>query len=156
MWWRLPQARWDAQKGTKNRRAFEAVVRSGAPTGVLAYDGATPVGWCAVAPRHDYVRLRKARTLAPVDAAEVWSITCFFVARAVRGRGLMRPLIDGAVAYARVHGARIVEAYPVDSTGELGDAFVFTGTPEPFLAAGFEEVARRSRTRPILRLKIAE
>lgn len=151
MWWRLPRAEWESGKGAGNRRALKRLVASGVPTGVLAYAGDRAVGWCAVAPRRDYVRLSKARTLAPVDEAPVWAITCFFVARDHRGRGLMRRLIAAAVEYAAARGAAEVEAYPVDSDAEMGDAFVYTGTLGPFVAEGFREVARRSRTRPIVR-----
>jgi GNAT superfamily N-acetyltransferase len=86
-----------------------------------------------------------------VDDAPVWSITCFYVARAWRGRGLTRPLALAAVAHARKRGARLVEAYPVDPRGELADAWAYTGLASTFLRAGFREVARRSRTRPIVR-----
>ena len=46
---------------------------------------------------------------------------------------------------------RVVEGYPVDSAKGLPAAFVYTGVPAVFEASGFEEVARRSRTRPIYR-----
>jgi hypothetical protein len=55
------------------------------------------------------------------------------------------------VAAAAADGARLVEAYPVDP-GERrpASAAAFTGVLGMFLAAGFEEVARRDG-RPIVR-----
>jgi GNAT superfamily N-acetyltransferase len=151
MWWRLPRREWVAAKGEGNRAAFGAYVRGAHVPGLLAYDGDEPVGWVAVEPRAAYPRLAGSRTLAPVDDAPVWSITCFYVARSHRGRGLTRALIDAAAAHARAAGATVIEAYPVELSKRTGDAFVYTGAASTFVAAGFEEVARRSPTRPIFR-----
>jgi GNAT superfamily N-acetyltransferase len=151
MWWKLPRAAWTAGKGEGNRRALEAIVSGGGVPGLLAYDGREPVGWVAIEPRAAYPRLARARTLKPVDDAPVWSITCFFVARSHRGRGVTRVLVDAAVAHARRRGARLVEGYPVDAAKPLADAWLYTGSLSTFRKAGFEEVARRTRTRPIVR-----
>jgi GNAT superfamily N-acetyltransferase len=126
-------------------------VKGGHVAGLLAYDGGEPVGWVAVEPREAYPRLARSRTLAPVDDAPVWSITCFFVARPHRGKGLTRALVEAAVRHAREHGARIVEAYPVIPRGERADAWMYHGSASTFLDLGFVEVARRSATRPIVR-----
>jgi GNAT superfamily N-acetyltransferase len=153
MWWRLPAPEWTRGKGEGNRRALQALVRKNAPIGVLAYRGHEPAGWCAVAPRADLVRLERSRVLAPVDQRPVWSITCFYVARPFRRSGLSARLLEGAARFARSRGAAIVEGYPVDlAAGKtIADAWAFTGLASSFRAAGFREVARRSRTRPIMR-----
>lgn len=126
-------------------------MKAGHVAGLLAYDGGAPVGWVAIEPRAAYPRLARSRTLAPVDDAPVWSITCFFVARSHRGRGLTRALVEAAVRHARAQGARIVEAYPVDLRRDVADAWVYTGAASTFRALGFAEVARRSATRPVVR-----
>jgi len=101
------------------------------------------------------VRLATSRVLAPVDDAPVWSIVCFFVARAHRGRGLMRRLIEGAVAHARRAGARLVEAYPVEPRAAVvPPVFAWTGLVSAFRKTRFTEVARRSPSRPIMRRRI--
>lgn len=158
MYWRLARSVFDRQKGEANREALRALVQtagsSGAPAqGLLAYAGDTAVAWCAVAPRSEYPALGRSRILAPVDDQPVWSIACFFVARAWRRRGVLVPLIHAAVEYAAAHGARVVEAYPVEPRkGKMPDAFAWTGLATAFLRAGFVEVARRSATRPIMRV----
>jgi hypothetical protein len=61
-------------------------------------------------------------------------------------------LLRAAVEFAGKHGARIVEAYPIEPTAErTPDAFVWLGVPAAFRHAGFREVARRSPGRPIMR-----
>jgi GNAT superfamily N-acetyltransferase len=151
MFWRLPRARFDAGKGAGNRRALKALIESGARPGVIASTGGEPVGWCAVAPRADYVSLANSRVLKPVDEQPVWSISCLFVRRDFRRRGLSARLIDAAAKLAARRGARIVEGYPVEPAAKTADAFVWTGLASAFTKAGFSEVARRSPTRPIMR-----
>ena len=152
---RTTSARFAAKKGEKNRRALRRLVKKGPPPGLLAYAGKEPVGWCALAPRQDYVRLRTSRVLAPVDDAPVWSLVCFFVRRTHRKQGVTRALIDAAVKHASKHGARIVEAYPLDpANSDVPPAFAWWGLQPAFTKAGFSEVARRSRTRPIVRRQV--
>jgi GNAT superfamily N-acetyltransferase len=154
MYWRMPASEWNARRaggGAANRDALRRVVARGAP-GLVAYVDGVPAGWCALAPRADYVRLANSRVLAPVDEAPVWSVPCFFVARPFRRRGLTVNLLRAASAEAARRGARAIEGYPVDAGGgRAPDVFVYTGLPGAFEAAGFREVARRSKTRPIYR-----
>jgi GNAT superfamily N-acetyltransferase len=152
MWWRLRRSEYEKKKGAGNKLAFQDIVRSGAPTGVLAYAGGKPVGWCAVAPRKNYPVLERSRILKPVDEQVVWSVTCFYVPREHRRSGLTAKLLGAAVDYAREKGAKIIEGYPQDpKKGTLVDAFAWTGFASAFRRAGFREVARRSETRPVMR-----
>ncbi len=154
MWWRLGRAQWDRNKGERNRKLFRKVVEQGVP-GILAYDGKQPIGWCAIAPRETYAALAASRTLKPVDDQPVWSVTCFFVQRGYRRKGVSVALLQAAAEFARKKKAQIVEGYPqVARSGSLPDAFVWTGLPGTFLKAGFKEVARRSATRPIMRIEL--
>jgi GNAT superfamily N-acetyltransferase len=155
MWWRLPRAEWNKQKGDGNRRAFKRIVEEGPPPGLLAYVNGEPAGWCAIASRHEYPVLDRSHVLARVDDAQVWAITCFFVARQHRHKGLTVGLLRAAVEYARSRGAAVVEGYPVGPTsGKTADTFAFTGLESAFRRAGFVEVARRSPTRPIMRATV--
>jgi GNAT superfamily N-acetyltransferase len=152
MWWRRSAAEWRRGRGAGNQRALRRLVASGETPGLIAYAGREPVGWIAVAPREAYSRLAASRTLKPLDDTPVWSITCFFVAKGYRGRGVSGKLIRGAVAHARSRGARMVEGYPVvSSAGKMPDAFAWTGLPSAFTRAGFKEAARPSRSRRIMR-----
>lgn len=155
MWWRLPRTEFERMKGAGNRRAFQAVVEAGDPPGLLAYVDGQPAGWCAVAPREQYGALERSRVLKRVDEQPVWSITCFFVARPFRGRGLTVRLLEAATAHAAARGARIVEGYPVEpASPQAPPVFAFTGLASAFRKAGFVEVLRRSDTRPIMRRRV--
>lgn len=157
MFWRFDSRKeFDANKGAGNKRAFQNVVTSGAKPGVLAYRGKEPIGWCAVAPRSEYVALERSRVLKPVDDQPVWSISCLFVRRQDRRQGVSTLLLRAAVEFAASKGATVVEGYPVEPSMEkMPDAFIWNGVPTAFVAAGFTEVARRSASRPIMRFTIS-
>lgn len=151
MWWRLARAQWRQQKGNENKKALRKIVRAGDTPGLLAYENGQAIGWCAIAPRDVYPRLATSRTLKPVDEQPVWSVTCFFVARPFRRRGVTVDLLKAAVEFARKRGAKMLEGYPVEPKTEQPDVFVYTGLASAFRQVGFKEVARRSPSRPIMR-----
>jgi len=150
MWWRLTRSQFYAQAGDKNKQAMKAIVDSGQVPGLLAYVDDEPVAWCSIAPREDYASLERSRTLKRIDAKPVWSVVCFFVDRRFRRKGLMVPFLRAAVEYAREHGAKIVEGYPVEPEKRLSGSS-FMGVVSAFRQAGFVEVLRRAEHRPIMR-----
>jgi GNAT superfamily N-acetyltransferase len=110
--------------------------------GVLLYVDGEVAGWCSVAPRSSYRRLMNSRTIPWVDERDAWSIVCFVIRARFRGQGLMRPLLDGAVAWAERNGAEVVEGYPVDLGGDrISVTGGYVGTVELFETAGFERAA---------------
>jgi GNAT superfamily N-acetyltransferase len=155
MWWRLKRSQFVKQKGPGNKRALKRLVDSGDAPGLIAYAGNRPVAWCSVGPRDVYPVLDRSRVLKRVDDQPVWSVVCFFVARAFRRQGVTARLLKAAADYARKHGAALLEGYPVDPRkGAMPDVFAYTGFPSAFRKAGFVEVARRSPSRPMMRLRL--
>ncbi|HEU5180776.1 MAG TPA: GNAT family N-acetyltransferase [Candidatus Polarisedimenticolia bacterium] len=152
MAWRLPSSEFRAGKGSKNRRALKKLVDARQAPGILGYLGDEPVAWCAVAPRASYSFLARSRVLAPVDESEVWSVTCLFIRKEQRRRGLSAKMLRAAAVFAAQRGARIVEGYPtVPYSANAPGAFLWTGTEAAFRKAGYREAARRSPSRPIMR-----
>ena len=156
MFWRIPRKQFDSNKSADNKRLMKALVRKGSMPGMIAFDGKTPVGWCAFAPRTDYTRLANSRILKPVDEAEVWSVSCFFIDRDYREKGVATALLKAAAKEAKKMGAGTLEGYPVEPKEgkRYPPAFAWHGVPAIFESAGFREVARRSPTRPIMRLEL--
>lgn len=92
--------------------------------------------------------------MKPVDDQPVWSIICFVVPGEFRGQGVAHALLAGAIAYARKHGARLIEAYPVDKPERANNDSMWFGAKSMYDKAGFMEVARRKPHRPVMRLKL--
>jgi GNAT superfamily N-acetyltransferase len=109
--------------------------------GVIAYDDGVPVGWAGVAPRSE-TQFARSRKIPTIDGPPPWSVWCLRVRPGHRKKGILRPLLDGAVAFAREHGAEAVEGYPVDNRGERVDlTMAFVGFRSLFEQAGFTKVA---------------
>src|SRR5918995_5339181 len=93
-WYKIPGSDWRGIGDDALRDRLEAQLEaSGAGPGLLAYDGDTPVGWCAVEPRPALVRLPHSRIIADgtpdpdFSDPDIWAVTCFVVPRAHRKRG---------------------------------------------------------------------
>ncbi len=129
------------------REAMHARVDAGTPVGILAYDDGEPAGWCSIAPRDTYLELGGLD-----DGEGIWSLVCFFVPVRHRGRGLAESLLGAAVRTARDHGARAVEAYPVDPDSP---SYRFMGFVPMFERAGFREVGRAGTRRHVMRLSLS-
>lgn len=155
MFWRLRRSQFQKQKGEQNKRALKRVVESGDAPGLLAYVNGEAVGWCAIAPREAYPALARSRLLQPLDGQPVSSVSCLFVAKPHRRKGLSTELLKAVIDYVRRRGGRIVEGYPqAPRKDDMPDVFAWTGLASAFRQAGFKECLRRSVTRPIMRFEI--
>jgi GNAT superfamily N-acetyltransferase len=148
MYWRIGSA-YRKRPSEENKKAFRKVVKRGPPPGLLAFEGDVAVGWCQLTPREALPGLDRARGLAPVDDVPVWSLSCFYVRKGYRKRGVTSALIAAALKVAKRKRAPALEAYPLD--GDLTSSASFTGYRSTFARAGFKIVARRAPHRPIVR-----
>ena len=152
MLWRLKRSVFEAQKGEKNKLAMFDLVKAGKKPGIIAYLNNEPVGWCALSKRENYPALERSRILKKVDEQRVWSISCFFIHKKIRRKGVSIKLLKFAIHYCKENGATIIEGYPVEpKKDKMPAVFAWTGIASAYLKAGFKEVARRSETRPIMR-----
>ncbi|MEQ9811196.1 MAG: hypothetical protein RLO50_00325 [Azospirillaceae bacterium] len=128
-----------------------ALAADGAADRADGRGGPRAVGWCAVGPRAAYPRLEQGRASPPPDRpgrpddgaagaaaagadplAGVWSITCYYIDRRWRGRGVMTALTRGAVGLARDSGARLIEAFPRDRAVATSPAATYVGISSVF------------------------
>jgi len=84
-----------------------------------------------------------------VDDQPVWSISCMYVRKGYRRRGVSSALIAAAVKAARQAHAPALEAYPFDAN--VSGTSSSTGYASAFTRAGFKIVARHITARPIMR-----
>ena len=108
--------------------------------GLVAYQGAEPIGFVSLGPRHDYSRVVHSKATPPVDDVAAWVIPCITVRRGHRGQGIAVAMIRAAVVYAGKRGAPAVEAHPRVGGKRVHDDLAFFGTKAMFEKAGFRQV----------------
>ncbi|WP_186316499.1 GNAT family N-acetyltransferase [Microbacterium sp. BH-3-3-3] len=159
-WWLLTNAEFQKTSRDDLTTRFHAEMHGDRAPGLIAYVDGEPAGWVRVGPRIDQARLLRTRDVTtatdePLDADDVWSISCFVVRTAHRGQGLMKRLLDAAVSTARDAGARVVEAYPLDPTVTKRSANqLYRGTVSMFEQAGFDIVDRPKPDRALVSLTL--
>ncbi|MEX2299774.1 MAG: GNAT family N-acetyltransferase [Bryobacterales bacterium] len=130
----------------KNKEAFREVVKRGPAPGLVAFKGGLAVGWCQLTPRDAVPWLDRLWRLKRVDETPVWSLSCLYVRKGYRRRGITAALIEAALKAAKRAKAPALEAYPVATNSASS-----TGYASTFARAGFHTVARRVPSRPIMR-----
>ena len=163
-WFKLTEPEWTrvgAEERELRLRDQTACGKPGADvtSGLVAYLGGEPAGWCAVEPRTAYPRLLRARVPWTGRAEDridsgVWAVTCFVTRAGFRRRGVSRALAAAAVPFARDRGARAVEGYPLvmQPHEEITWGELHVGSQSVFAAAGFTEVSRPTPRRAVMRI----
>ena len=157
MHWRLSMNEFMAGKGDGNKAAMRKLAKRRTPPGVVAYLDDEPVAWCGFGDRSDFPRMERSALLKPVDDEPVVSLTCLLVRKGHREKGLSARLISAVCDYlADTADTRTVEAYPVEPAEgrKAGPDNAMTGIASAFRAAGFTEVARPRKDRPVLRYSL--
>jgi GNAT superfamily N-acetyltransferase len=129
-------------------------------SGLVAYLGGEPVGWCAVEPRTAYPGLLRVYRVPWEGRAEdkaddrVWAVTCRFTRAGFRRRGVSYALARAAVDFARRRGARSLEGYPMltERGKEITWDELHVGSRSVFEAAGFAEVSHPTKRRVVMRI----
>jgi GNAT superfamily N-acetyltransferase len=135
---------------------------SSTTSGLVAYLGGEPVGWCTVEPRSAYEGLARNNRVPWEGRSEdrsddtVWAVTCVFARAGHRGRGLAYALARAAVGFARDRGARALEAYPILAAPgqKISWDEIHVGCPSIFAAAGLAEVNRPTKRRIVMRIEL--
>jgi GNAT superfamily N-acetyltransferase len=148
MYWRIGVS-YRKNPREKNKTAFRAIVKHGPPPGLLAFDGDVAVGWCQLTPREALPVLDRTWRLRRVDDLPVWALSCLYVRKGYRRKGVTSILIAAALKAARRAKAPALEAYPFDA--KKSPSATGTGYVSTFARAGFKIMARRVPARPIMR-----
>ena len=156
--WRLGTSRPASNACAPRPTATSRARRS--TSGLVAYLDGEPVGWCAVEPRTAYPAMPPARVAWKERGEDksdptVWAVVCFATRAGYRRRGVSRALAAATVPFARERGARALEAYPMitEPGQEITWGETHVGTRSIFEAAGFQEVARATLRRVVMRIE---
>jgi GNAT superfamily N-acetyltransferase len=140
----------------QNRSEKECRVREGRAHAALVYDGTDCVGWCQFGPTDELPRIKHKRAyLAGLDDLPDWRITCFFIDRGHRRRGVASAALGGALDEIAQHGGGMVESYPEDATGRSTSAgFLHNGTLAMFERRGFERTRQLGKRHWVVRKRV--
>ena len=154
MVWRRASAEIRRTKGAERRRVMKAelhsLVRRGVEIGIIAIVDGESAGWVSVAPLSTHKSMH-GNTSPPPAEARPWAISCFFVARRFRGKGLAENLLAEAVRHARKRGAGVIDAFPVDRDAP---SYRFMGFVDMFERAGFKYAGMAGTRRHVMRLEL--
>jgi len=130
---------WGDRSWRDNRAELVRMVKSGAITGVLAYEDGRLVGWCNASPRDRYPDYAKADDTDTTTGV----VACFAVAPTHRGHGLARRMLDFALERFGEAGLNAVEAHP--ATDPKWDGAAYRGTVPLYRDHGFDVVSEDER-----------
>ncbi len=160
-WFMVTRKEFDACSRDDKRSLLRKELKGAdASPALIAYVDDVAAAWVRVGPRPSQPALGRSRIVKgsdePLDDADVWAITCFVVRREHRGQGLATKLTTAAVDHAVAHGARVVEAYPIDTDQrKTSNNELFHGSVDMFRDAGFREVARPTSARAVMALDVS-
>jgi GNAT superfamily N-acetyltransferase/uncharacterized protein YndB with AHSA1/START domain len=126
-----------------NRRDMSESIKRGHVTGLLAFQGGKPIGWCNYGETTRLGGLMRKMGLAASEHEGVGSVACFVISAPYRGHGVATLLLDAAVERLRARGMRAVEAYPKRS--DNSQRTNYRGPLAMFLRAGFEPYGETGR-----------
>lgn len=127
---------WAERTASDNREDMSESIKRGHVTGLLAFAGGKPVGWCNYGETTRLSGLMHKFGLAAEDHEGVGSVACFVIAAPYRGHGVASRLLEAAVERLRARGLRAVEAYPARADDSPHSNY--RGPLAMFLRAGFE------------------
>jgi ribosomal protein S18 acetylase RimI-like enzyme/uncharacterized protein YndB with AHSA1/START domain len=127
---------WAQRTAGDNRRDMIESIKRGQVTGLLAFEGGKPIGWCNYGETTRLTGVMRKLGLTAAEHEGVGSVACFVIAAPYRGHGVASKLLDEAVERLRARGLRAVEAYPKRSDDSPHTNY--RGPLAMFLRAGFE------------------
>ncbi|HSJ28187.1 MAG TPA: GNAT family N-acetyltransferase [Acidimicrobiia bacterium] len=140
-----------------NRALKQRLVDEGEAHAALVFDGERAVGWCQYGSPEELPRIthRKEYDALLVEPAD-YRLTCFFVDRDYRRRGVSAVAPQGALDLIAEAGGGVVEGYPSDvGDKKVSGSFLYNGTRSLFERAGFEYQRPKGKNHCVMRRTIA-
>jgi GNAT superfamily N-acetyltransferase len=140
-----------------NRAYKERLVREGNAHAALVFDGEVAVGWCQYGAPEELPNIyHRKEYLAGLDKLPDYRVTCFFIDRDYRRKGVATAALDGALDLIAEAGGGLVEAYPQDTQGaKVSASFLYNGTRSLFEKAGFTYERPKGKNHCVMRRTVA-
>lgn len=146
-------------EGEKGRSLKERLVREGRAHAALVFDGDAAVAWCQYGSPDELPNIhhRKEYEATRADELPDYRITCIFVDRDYRRRGVAGVALRGALDLIAKAGGGVVEGYPHDlQEGEKMRAqFLYNTTRSLYEQTGFEYDRPKGKKNCVMRTTVA-
>jgi GNAT superfamily N-acetyltransferase len=132
------------------------LVDNGDAHAALVFDGDVAVGWAQYGPLDELpgIMHRKEVENSGLPTPN-WRITCVFVDRKYRGRGVAVVAVEGALDLIAKAGGGVVETYPQDTAGKkVSASFLYNATRSTFEQVGFTYERPKGKNHCIMRLSV--
>lgn len=137
-----------------NRALKQQLVEQGRAHAALVLDGGEAIAWCQYGPPAELPNIYHRKQYdAESDAVPDYRITCVFVDKRYRRRGLTAVAIRGALELIAASGGGAVEAYPHD-TGGRRVAVLYGATRDVFERCGFSDVRAKGTRNCVMRIVV--
>ena len=114
-----------------NRSLKRRLVEEGRAHAALVYDGDEAVAWCEYGSPEELPNIyHRKQYEEELDLVPDYRITCIFVDRRYRRKGLSAVALQGAVDLISEAGGGVVEGYPHDTQGKK-KSVLYNGTRTP-------------------------
>jgi len=115
-----------------------------------------PSAWCEYGRPDELPNIYHRKEYeAGLDRLPDYRVTCFFVDRSYRRKGVSRMALDGALELIALAGGGVVEAYPHDIGGKkVSASFLYNGTRTLFEQAGFAYVRGKGAKNCVMRKSV--
>lgn len=147
-----PKAPVRARSAEEAQAYKKKLVEEGRAHAALVYAGEACVAWCQFGPPEELPNIYHRKEVEAQMTRPDWRITCIFVDKHQRKKGLSLVALKGALELIQNSGGGIVESYPQDAQGQkINNSFLYNGTKEIFEAAGFRYEGVKGKNHCIMR-----
>ena len=141
-----------------NRAVKQRLVAEGRAHAAMVFDGEVAVGWLqygtpAELPNINHRKEYEKGLVRP----PAYRMTCFFVDKRYRRRGVSAAALRGALDLIARAGGGVVEAYPQDTAPDqkVSASFLYNGTRRLFEQAGFTYERPKGKNHCVMTITIA-
>jgi|SRR5882724_11101040 GNAT superfamily N-acetyltransferase len=122
----------------------------------LVFDGDEAVAWCQYGTPAELPNIKHRKEYeAALDRPPDYRLTCFFVDRKYRRKGMAAAALHGALDLIAQAGGGVVEAYPQDTGGQkVSASFLYSATRSLFEQAGFSYIRHQGKNHCVMRTVI--
>lgn len=144
-------------EGEVGRAWKERLVREGDAHAALVFDGDAAVAWCQYGSPEELPRIYHRKEYEATSTGEPpdYRVTCIFVDRDYRRKGVAAVALRGALELIAKAGGGVVEGYPRDTQGKkMSASFLYSATRTVFAGAGFSYERPKGKFNCVMRTTV--